>query len=650
MKKKNQLIAAALSVALMGSLAGVTAFAANNNNQQSDTADTAATETAATVTASSGSSETVYVIANTDGSAKKVIVSQKYGSDDADAAQKARSSLTDAQNVKGDNCWQGDTDKALPVTTAITYTLDGQAISADDLAGRSGHVTIRFDYTNTQYETRTINGKSAKIYVPFAALTGTLLDSDRFTNVSVTNGKLVDDGDHTVVVGMAFPGLQESLDLDSDTLELPAYVEISADVTDFALDTTLTVVTNSVFSDADEDALDDSALGDLSGDMDKLTDAMTQLMDGSGELYDGLNTLLSSSYALSDGVGKLTSGLQTLDSNSAQLNAGAETVFNTLLDTANTQLQANESLKEAGITIPTLTIANYADTLNGVIASLDPESVIAKAEQVALEKVTAAVRAQEDTVRAGVTQAVQQQVTAQVTDAVTAQVQAKVLAGVLEASGVTQKQYDALPEDSEVKAGIDAAVADQMQSDAVQQQITAAVAENVAAQMASDEVKALIDQNTEAQITLLIQQNMNSDEVRAQINAAAAQASEGAQQLLALRQQLDSYNTFYTGLRAYTAGVGEAKDGAVKLNGSMPDLIDGVKKLRDGSSELRDGLKELNDQAIQKIVDALDGDLGQVSDRLQAVLDVSRDYQGFTMNSDGGVKFIFRTEAVEAAE
>lgn len=633
MKKKNQFIAAALSVALMGSLAGVTAFAANNNNQQSDTADTAATETAATVTASSGSNETVYVIANTDGSAKKVIVSQKYGSDDTDAAQKARSSLTDAQNVKGDNCWQGDTDKALPVTTAITYMLDGKAISADELAGRSGHVTIRFDYTNTQYETRTINGKSAKIYVPFAALTGTLLDSDRFTNVSVTNGKLVDDGDHTVVVGMAFPGLQESLDLDSDTLELPAYVEISADVTDFALDTTLTVVTNSVFSDADEDALDDSALGDLSGDMDKLTDAMIQLMDGSGELYDGLNTLLSSSYELSDGVGKLASGLKKLDANSAQLNAGAETVFNTLLDTANTQLQANESLKEAGITIPTLTIANYADTLNGVIASLDPESVIAKAEQVALEKVTAAVRAQEDTVRAGVTEAVQQQVTAQVTEAVTAQVQAKVLAGVLEASGVTQKQYDALPEDSEVKAGIDAAVADQMQSDAVQQQITAAVAENVAAQMASDEVKALIDQNTEAQI-----------------NAAAAQASEGAQQLLALRQQLDSYNTFYTGLRAYTAGVGEAKDGAVKLNGSMPELISGVKKLRDGSGELRDGLKELNDQAIQKIVDALDGDLGQVSDRLQAVLDVSRDYQGFTMNSDGGVKFIFRTEAVEAAE
>ena len=649
MKKNNKIIAVVLAVTLTGSLAGVSAFAANK--QDTNSTSSGPVQTGATAeSASAAAGETVYIIANADGSAKKVIVSQQYDKDDPNAAQEARDTLTDAQNVKGDNCWQGATDKALPVTTAITYTLDGKAISAEELAGKSGHVTIRFDYTNTQYETKSINGKSQKIYVPFAALTGTLLDSDRFTNVSVTNGKLVDDGNRTVVVGMAFPGLQESLDLDSGKLEIPAYVEISADVTDFALDTTLTIVTNSVFNDVDDDKLDESALNDLSGDIGKLTDAMTQLMDGSDELYDGLDTLLDSSYTLSDGMGQLTSGLKKLDSSSAELNAGAETVFNTLLDTANTQLQANESLKEAGITIPTLTISNYADTLNGVISSLDPESVIAQAEQIARQKVTAAVRAQEDTVRSAVTEAVQQQVTAQVTETVTAQVQAKVLAGVLEASGMTQEQYAALPEDSEIKAGVDPAVAAQMQSEAVQQQISAAVAENVTAQMASEQVKALIDQNTEQQITLLIEQNMNSDEVKAQINAAAAQASAGAQQLLALRQQLDSYNTFYMGLKAYTAGVAEAKTGAVKINGSMPDLIDGVKKLRDGAGELADGLKQLNEEGIQKLVDAFDGDLSELSNRLQAVIDVSRDYQGFTMSNGNGVKFIFRTEAIETAE
>ena len=645
--KKAQIIAAALAVTLIGSLTGISVFAANKQDTGNTTAVPEQNESTVKST-SSAVGETVYIIANADGSAKKVIVSQQYDKDDPDAAKEAQSSLTDAQNVKGDNCWQGTTDKALPVTVAITYTLDGKAVSVEELAGKSGHVTIRFDYTNTQYETKTINGKSQKIYVPFAALTGLLLDSDSFSNVSVTNGKLVDDGDRTVVAGLAFPGLQENLALDSDKLTLPSYVEISADVTDFTLDTTLTIITNSLFNDVDDDKLDDSALNDLSGDIGKLTDAMTQLMDGSDELYDGLSTLLSSSRQLSSGVGQLSNGLTTLDSNSAQLNAGAETVFNTLLDTANTQLQANESLQEAGISIPTLTISNYADTLNGVITALDPESVVAQAEQIAREKVTAAVHAQEDTIRATVTEAVQQQVREQVTEAVTTQVQAKVLAGVLQTSGLTQEQYDALPADSESKAGIDAAVAAQMQSEAVQQQISAAVAENVSAQMASEQVQALIGQNTTQQIDLLIEQNMNSDEVKAQINAAAAQASAGAQQLLALQQQLDSYNTFYTGLKAYTSGVAEAKAGAAKLNSSMPALIDGVQQLYDGAGQLADGLKQLNEEGIQKLVDAFDGDLGELSDRLQATIDVSRSYRGFTSTNGDGVKFIFRTEAIEA--
>ena len=636
--KKNRIIAVVLAAALVCSLAGVSALAAGK--QKNDTASPAAAQTdSADTTPSSATGETVYVIANADGSAKKVIVSQKYDPDDPNAAQEAQSSLTDAQNVKDDNCWQGTTDKPLPVTMHITYTLDGKSVSADALAGKSGHVTMRFDYENTQYETKTIAGKSQRIYVPFAVLTGAILDSDNFRNVSVTNGKLVDDGDHTVVVGMAFPGLQENLALDTDKLEIPSYVEVSADVTDFSIETTLTVVTNSVFNDVDEDKLDKDALDELSDDLDKLTDAMEQLMDGSDELFDGLDTLLDKSHELADGVGQLSSGLKKLDANSAQLNEGAKTVFNTLLDTANKQLQANESLSEAGITIPELTISNYADVLNGVIAKLDPDSVIAQAEAAARQQVTAAVRAQEDTVRAAVTEQVRQNVS----DNVTAAVKASVLEGVLKSQGMTQEQYEVA--DDTVKIDIGNAVDAKMNTETVQQNISA----TVSAQMASPEVKALIDQNTEQQISLLIEQNMNSETVRAQIDAATAQASAGAKQLLALRQQLDSYNTFYVGLQTYTAGVAEAAAGAVKLDKNMPDLIDGVKKLRDGSLELADGIKELNEEGIEKLVDAFDGDLTELSDRLQATVDVSRDYRSFIGSGDSGdgVKFIFRTDAIE---
>ena len=668
--KRNKIIAVVLAVALMGSLVGVSAFAAGK--QSDNTADTsAAAETAVeSSAASASSSETVYIIANTDGSAQRVVVSQKYAADDANAAQEAKATLTDPQNVKGDNCWQGTTDKPLPVTMAVTYTLNGKTVTAEELAGKSGHVTMRFDYTNTQYETKTINGKSAKIYVPFAVLTGTLLDSDRFTNVSVTNGKLVDDGDHTIVVGMAFPGLQESLDLDTDTLEIPAWVEVEADVTDFTLDTTLTVVTNSVFNDVDEDDLDSSALDDLSADMDKLTDAMEQLMDGSDELYDGLDTLLDSSYTLSDGVGQLTSGLKTLDSNSAQLNAGAETVFNTLLDTVNTQLKANQELVDAvgEGNMPTLTISNYYDALSNLINLFDKDQVVAKATQIAREKVTAQVDANMDTIRTKVTTAVETSVTQQVTAVVKGNVTTQVTAGVRQqvqdsvmASLELTTAYDDL--DQETKAKVDALVDQQMASDDVQQtiaagvqaqmdsdKIKAAIAAQVNEQMASEEVQQLLETKVQETRQQTIEETMLTEEVQKPIQEAAAKAGAAASQLLAVRQQLDSYNVFYKGLRSYTAGVAEAAAGAAKLNSSMPGLIDGVKKLRDGAGELSDGLKELNEEGIQKLVDAFDGDLTQLSDRLSALRDVSRAYQGFTTQSDSGVKFIFRTAAIENEE
>ena len=159
--KKAQIIAAALAVTLIGSLTGISVFAANKQDTGNTTAVPEQTESTVK-SISSAVGETVYIIANADGSAKKVIVSQQYDKDDPDAAKEAQSSLTDAQNVKGDNCWQGTTDKALPVTVAITYTLDGKTVTAAELAGKSGHVTMRFDYSNTQYETKTIGGKREK--------------------------------------------------------------------------------------------------------------------------------------------------------------------------------------------------------------------------------------------------------------------------------------------------------------------------------------------------------------------------------------------------------------------------------------------------------------------------------------------------------
>ena len=572
----------ALSIALCAILAlggvGGVAYAVNSTGDTpSASGDSAPVDSGAKVISTSSytpgaeknvKDETVYVLARADGSVDKIIVSDWVQNTRGDDAIDDVTRLTGIENVKGDETftlsgdnacvwdargndiyYQGSLEEELPVSVAVSYTLDGQPVTPEELAGKSGKVTIRFDYANNQYETVSVNGKQEKIYVPFAMLTGVLLDNDVFSNVSVSNGKIVNDGDRTIVAGLAFPGLQDSLGLDRDTLDLPDFVEITADAEDFSLETTVTLAANGLFNDAVDEAGGFDGLDDLEGKLEELTDAMGQLMDGSSRLYDGLCTLLDSSNELVAGIGRLAAGaaqltqgadslsagavqlqtgsaalsqgLDTLAQQNTALIGGAAQVFQTLLGSANAQLAA------AGVQAPELTAQNYAQVLDGVIAS--------------------------------------------------------------------------------------------------------------------------------------------------------AGDSPAGQQVAALKASLDSYNSFYQGLQSYTAGVaqsaagagelntgiGSVKDGADSLSAgagqlydgiltmqnSAPALIDGVTQLRDGAMELSDGLKEFDEQGVQKLVDAFDGDLGGLMDRVDAVKAVSERYNSFSginPDMDGQVKFVWRTEAVEA--
>ena len=678
--------------------------------------------------------ETVYVLTGNAGNVNKIIVSDWLKNKDGDASLVDASDLTDIENVKGDETftldgtvltwdakgndiyYRGTTDKALPVTLSVHFLLDGEEISPEELAGKSGRVTVRFDYENTQYEEREVNGTVQKVYVPFAAITGIVLDNEHFRNVEVTGGKLVNDGERTAIVGLAFPGVQETLGLESDVVSIPSYLEFTADVTDFQMAQTLTLVTNQVF-----EALEDSELtstDDLSDAINKLTDGLSQLTDGSGALYDGLNTLLDKTGELKDGVQQLldgtvtlkdgtaslldgagqlsdgattlTTGLSTLVANNDTLNGGAEQVFNTLLATATTQLKA------AGIDVPNLTIENYSQVLTQVLDSLSEDAVHQKALEtvtgavnenlsVITDKVTEAVREQ---VAPQVTAAVQEQVTAQVTETVRAQVAPQVITA---ATGLSQESYNAAVEagqiSAEQQATVNAAIDAQMSSDDVQaliasnteaqmqsEQVQGMVAAALEQQMQTEQVQGIIAANVDDQVNALVSQNMQSEAVQTQIAAAA----EGRKTIENLVASLERYDTFYTGLQTYTNGVASAADGAAQLldgstalasgaeqlndgavtlhdgvqslSDSMPALQDGVTQLRDGAQQLRDGIQEFADEGVQKISELVNGDVETLIDRINAMLDASRNYRTFSErpeNMDGQVKFIYRTDEVK---
>ena len=735
MKKSSiKVIALCLCALLAVSSVAITAFALNTGSNEVEKQEEPKATSAADG-ASISKDETVYVLAGADGSVQKIIVSDWIKNSLGSATVNDRSELTNVENVKGEETYtmsgdnmlvwdaqgkdiyyQGNIEKELPVDLAVTYKLNGVPISAEELAGKSGRVTIRFDYQNKQYETVEIDGKQEKIYVPFAMLTGVLLDDDVFTNVEVSSGKLINDGTRTVVIGIALPGLQEDLAISKDKLEIPNYVEITADASDFQLDMTVTLATNELWGELDADGFD--SISELSDSMGELTDAMNQLLDGSSQLYEGLSTLLEKSGELVEGIdqlaagaqslkngagnldsgaaqlqsgaAQLSEGLSTLASNNDSLNGGAKQVFDTLLSTANTQLVA------AGVEVPALTVENYAQVLNSVIASLDENAVYEQA----LGQVTAAVKAQGSTIEQQVTAAVLEQVTAQVTAAV----QQKVIAQVTQAVEDTvaeqviesvlhmdKTSYDAAASagqiDQETQENIETAIGQQMQSKQISAQIQSetdkqmssqpiqdTIAEKTDEQMQSDAIKHTIAEQTELQFQKIISEKMSTDEVQTQLSAAA----EGAKPVIALKSSLDSYNAFYLGLQSYTAGVADAAagagtlkagtddlkagtsqlyagasqlyDGILTLKNGTPALIDGITQLRDGAMQLSDGLKEFNEQGIQKLVDAVGGDLDGLVTRFRATKDVSLRYKSFAGTSedmDGQVKFIYRTDAVE---
>ena len=727
----TKFISLALCAVVLFAAVGTSVFALTGEGKESED-ENQETTINASAEAETSKDETVYVLAGADGTVQKIIVSDWIKNAMAADSLEDKTELSDIENIKGDesftlggdnSCvwdaqgndiyYQGNIEKELPVQMSVCYTLDGQAIAPEALAGQSGHVTIRFDYQNMQYEEVLLDGKTEKIYVPFTMLTGMLLDTEVFRNVTISNGKLINDGDRIAVVGIAFPGLQEDLAISKEKLDIPDYVEISADVENFEMGMTMTLATTELFGAIDSDKLD---LHELSDAMAELTDAMDQLMDGSSQLYDGLCTLLEKSGDLVSGINKLaegaaqlkagaesldsgaaqlqagaaqlSSGLNTLNANSSSLNGGARQVFSSLLSMANTQLS------EAGLSVPALTIDNYASVLDGVIASLDDTAVY----QAALEQVTATVNANRGMIEEKVTEAVQAQVEAEVSAQVTAAVQETVTQAVheneaqfraaviqqalgmtveeykaaIEAGLVTQEQQDAV--NAAVEAAMQAEIDARMQREEIQAQINAVTQQTVGEQMQSDEIQALIASNTELQVQQAISEAMSSDAVQAQLSAAA----EGAKSVIALKSSLDSYNAFYLGLITYTSGVSSAAAGANELKtgadalkagtselsagaaellqgiqtmkDSAPALVDGITQLRDGSMELSDGFKQFNKEGIQKLIEAVDGDLDGLSNRIRVTADVAKHYtsfSGISEDMDGDVKFIYKTDSIE---
>ena len=340
--------------------------------------------------------ETSYLILNADGSVQEQITSDWLHSDDGFDAVTDESDLSDIQNLKSDVMpeqsgntlkwttdetdiyYQGKNSAQAPVGVSIEYTLDGKAVTADELKGQSGHLVATVKLTNNTGEEVTVNGKKRTVYTPFFTVAAAVLPSENFKDITTEHGLVESDSKTQVACYLAMPGMKEAVsdllpdsfdkldDLMLDTLTL------EADVTDCTVPTFLFAAAPSL-SDLDLDEVSDE-LGDT---MDELTDAIDQLKDGSG--------------ALDDAVGTLVESLDTFASSYSQFDAGVDSALNGTQTLANgtENLLENAQLlatKTGELSLGAIQLQNSTAQLAGVMnQQLVPGLVEASEKKTALE-------------------------------------------------------------------------------------------------------------------------------------------------------------------------------------------------------------------------------------------------------------------------
>ncbi|MEG0093590.1 MAG: hypothetical protein RR673_05790 [Erysipelotrichaceae bacterium] len=274
-------------------------------------------------------------------------------------------------NGKGkDIYYQGKSDLPLPISIKVTYSLNNQEMKAKDMEGKRGSVKIKLAFEN--HEVHTINNQT--IYTPFVLAATTTLSMQENKNIHITNGKVIDNGKTSAVIGLASPGLSKSIDSDSIDLD---NITITYETTKFKQNSIYCGITAKLFDLDDLSILNQSDA--LSEKVTQLTSAANALQEGSDSLSQGLITYNSKNSEFNQGINQLNTGVndlknkyQMIDNGIQQLNSGLSSVsnmfpaFNQLAQATNKLSTSSNTLDQASTSV----IPSVIKTLDQSIAML----------------------------------------------------------------------------------------------------------------------------------------------------------------------------------------------------------------------------------------------------------------------------------------
>ena len=308
--------------------------------------------------------ESVYVVLNSDGSVDNTTVTEWLHSDNELSHVVDKSNLTNIKNISsdetptidGDNLiwestandiyYQGNSDKPLPFSMDVTYMLDGVAINANDLAGKSGELQIHIKLKNDSVTTQTVDGKTINVSPLFPIVMIVNMPLEQFSNVNVDHGAIVSEGKNQIITMTTILGLDNAI----DGMDVSQLDEIKDKlVTEFTI--TATVDTMDVPSIMLASATSNSSTSVDNVDMSELTNGINDLKDATAQILDGTVQLKDANIELNDKmgefqgkVGEFKDGVNQVESGSKKLSEGSKALsegivsLQTQMNTLVTQL------------------------------------------------------------------------------------------------------------------------------------------------------------------------------------------------------------------------------------------------------------------------------------------------------------------------
>ena len=609
--------------------------------------------------------ETVYSKIDSNGNNYNTILNDHIINDEQEQLINDISDLLNIKNVNGDEefsqdgnnlvwhaeesdiYYQGESQKELPTECNVKYELDGNEITASELVGKNGKVKITIEYINKDAHTVNINGKDQTLYTPFVVVCGTIIDNNNNRNIEITNGKTVDDGSKTTVIGISLPGLQESLNISKDKIDIPNTIEITMDSTDFELNNIVTYVTPKVLEENDMELF--KKLDKIYNQVDTLQSSSKQIEEGANSLKEGTATYSEKSQEFNNAVEQVSKGVSSVNQNYSKIDAG----ISSLNDSSATLESGAKSVSEG-----TLAVSENLQTISSKLTELQTGTQSLKQGEVQLEagldQIITSVSTIQGTDNSAKITELNQLITAN----------QNTINSLKSANETLTTQLKAI-EDEETKKTITTQIETNKSIIKLLETNIVAYNETISTLKSADmsSIKELqtalsnLKQGLQSLQTGTDTLYNGTTALQTGTGALASKTKELAQGTQSLYEgtvkMSEGTATLNSGSTQLKQGLNTLDAGGTKLGTASNQLTEGANTLSEGATTLAEGITKFNEEGIDKICDYINGDLKDISARLEKLQELSEDYNNFTMLNDGNkgnVKFIMIMDSIKKEE